>query len=225
MTEALGNFLLNLFGGNKIAATLFVSMFPLIELKGAIPIGTGLFGLNLWATAGIAYLGSTIVSVAEFFILIPIFNLLKKIKFIRRLIEKIEQIFKDKAAEIAKKTDGSAEKEARKIMMLSIFVFVAVPFPVTGVWTGTAIAVFLGLKFRESVLPIAGGNLVAGAIITLMTMLFGKYVDVIIYVLFAIAVIVLVVFIVKVVKAKPHTAEIVSGTENGGAGDEKNGKK
>lgn len=225
MTEALGNFLLNLFGGNKIAATLFVSMFPLIELKGAIPIGTGLFGLNLWATAGIAYLGSTIVSVAEFFILIPIFNLLKKIKFIRRLIEKIEQIFKDKAAEITKKTDGSAEKEARKIMMLSIFVFVAVPFPVTGVWTGTAIAVFLGLKFRESVLPIAGGNLVAGAIITLMTMLFGKYVDVIIYVLFAIAVIMLVVFIVKVVKSKPHTAEIDSGTENGGAGDEKNGKK
>lgn len=225
MTEALGDFLLNLFGGNKIAATLFVSMFPLIELKGAIPIGTGLFGLNLWATAGIAYLGSTIVSVAEFFILIPIFNLLKKIKFIRRLIEKIEQIFKDKATEIAKKTDGSAEKEARKIMMLSIFVFVAVPFPVTGVWTGTAIAVFLGLKFRESVLPIAGGNLVAGAIITLMTMLFGKYVDVIIYVLFAIAVIMLVVFIVKVVKSKPHTAEIGSGTENGGAGDEKNGKK
>ena len=110
-------------------------------------------------------------------------------------------------------------------MMLSIFVFVAVPFPVTGVWTGTAIAVFLGLKLRESVLPIAVGNLVAGAIITLMTMLFGKYVDVIIYVLFAIAVIMLVVFIVKVVKSKPHTAEIVSGTENGGAGDEKNGKK
>jgi len=164
-------------------------------------------------------------SFAEFFILIPIFNLLKKIKFIRRLIEKIEQIFKDKAAEIAKKTDGSAEKEARKIMMLSLFVFVAVPFPVTGVWTGTAIAVFLGLKLRESVLPIAVGNLVAGAIITLMTMLFGKYVDVIIYVLFAIAVIMLVVFIVKVVKSKPHTAEIVSGTENGGAGDEKNGKK
>lgn len=221
MAAALGEFLLNLFGGNKIIATLFVAMFPLIELKGAIPIGTGLFGLNLWATAGIAYLGSTIVSVAEFFILIPIFNLLKKIKFIRRLIEKIEQIFKDKAAEIAKKTDGSAEKEARKIMMLSLFVFVAVPFPVTGVWTGTAIAVFLGLKFRESVLPIACGNLIAGAIITLMTMLFGEYVDIIIYILFAIAIIMLIVFIVKVVKSKPHTQEATSGAEDDDAGNEK----
>lgn len=200
MAESLGQFLLGIFGGNKILATLFVSMFPLIELKGAIPIGMGLFGMNLWETAGIAYLGSTLVSVAEFFILIPIFNLLKKIGFIRRLIEKIEQVFKDKAEEIAQKADGSAEKEARKIMMLSLFVFVAVPFPVTGVWTGTAIAVFLGLKFRESVLPIAGGNLIAGVLITLLTMAFGSYVDYIIYALFAIAIVMLVIFIVKVAR-------------------------
>lgn len=200
MADSLGQFLLGIFGGNKILATLFVSMFPLIELKGAIPIGTGLFGMNLWATAGIAYLGSTLVSVAEFFILIPIFYLLKKIGFIRRLIEKIEQVFKDKAEEIAKKADGSAEKEARKIMMLSLFVFVAVPFPVTGVWTGTAIAVFLGLKFRESVLPIAGGNLIAGVLITLLTMAFGSYVDYIIYALFTIAIVMLVIFIVKVAR-------------------------
>lgn len=200
MADSLGQFLLGIFGGNKILATLFVSMFPLIELKGAIPIGTGLFGMNLWATAGIAYLGSTLVSVAGFFILIPIFNLLKTIGFIRRLIEKIEQVFKDKAEEIAKKADGSAEKEARKIMMLSLFVFVAVPFPVTGVWTGTAIAVFLGLKFRESVLPIAGGNLIAGVLITLLTMAFGSYVDYIIYALFTIAIVMLVIFIVKVAR-------------------------
>lgn len=203
MAESLGRFLLGIFGGNEYAATLFVSMFPLIELKGAIPIGTGLFGLNLWVTAGVAYLGSTLISIVEFFILLPVFALLKKIGFIRKLVEKVEAIFKNKAAEIAKKTDGSTESEAKKIMMISLFVFVAVPFPVTGVWTGTAIAVFLGLKFRESVLPIAGGNLIAGAIITLLTLFFKDYVDIIIYVLFAIAIVMLVVFIVKVVRTKP----------------------
>ena len=207
MAESLGRFLLGIFGGNKYVATLFVSMFPLIELKGAIPIGTGLFGLNLWVTAGVAYLGSTLISIVEFFILLPVFALLKKIGFIRKLVEKVEAIFKNKAAEIAKKTDGSTEAEARKIMMLSLFVFVAVPFPVTGVWTGTAIAVFLGLKFRESVLPIAGGNLIAGAIITLLTLFFKDYVDIIIYVLFAIAIAMLVVFIVKVVRTKPADRE------------------
>jgi uncharacterized membrane protein len=204
MTEALGKFLLDVFKSEYVA-TLFVSMFPLIELKGAIPIGTGLFNLKLWQTAGIAYLGSTIVSIGVFFLLIPIFNLLKKIGFIRKLIEKIEAIFNEKAQKIAEKTNGSAEKEARRIMMISLFIFVAVPFPVTGVWTGTAIAVFLGLKFKESVLPIAVGNLIAGSIITLLTFLVGEYVDIIIYVLFAIAIVMLALFIIKLITAKPKT--------------------
>ena len=206
MAEALGEFLLKLFGGNTYAATLFVSMFPLIELKGAIPIGTGLFGMPLWQTSLVAYLGSTIVSVAEFFLLIPIFNLLKKIGFIKKLVLKVEGIFARKAEEIAKKTEGSAEKEAKKIMLWSLFVFVAVPFPVTGVWTGTAIAVFLGLKFHESVLPIAAGNLVAGGIITLLTFLLGeKYTNYLIYALFVIAIIMLVVIIIKIVRSEPKS--------------------
>lgn len=206
MAGALGEFLLKLFGGNTYAATLFVSMFPLIELKGAIPIGTGLFGMPLWQTSLVAYLGSTIVSVAEFFLLIPIFNLLKKIGFIKKLVIKVEGIFARKAEEIAKKTEGSAEKEAKKIMLWSLFVFVAVPFPVTGVWTGTAIAVFLGLKFHESVLPIAAGNLVAGGIITLLTFLLGeKYTNYLIYALFVIAIIMLVVFIIKIVRSEPKS--------------------
>ena len=202
MSEILGEFLLNLFK-NEYIATLFVAMFPLIELKGAIPIGGGLFSLGLWETAGVAYLGSTIVSTVEFFLLIPIFNLLKKIGFIKKIIERIELVFNEKAKKIAQKTNGSPEAEARKIMMISLFVFVAVPFPVTGVWTGTAIAVFLGLKFRESVLPIAVGNLIAGSIITLLTFFVGEYVDLIIYVLFAIAIIMLIMFIVKIMRAKP----------------------
>lgn len=214
MTEALGEFLLKLFGGNTYAATLFVSMFPLIELKGAIPIGTGLFGMPLWQTSLVAYLGSTIVSIAEFFLLIPVFNLLKRISFIKKLVLKVEGIFARKAEEIAKKTEGSAEKEAKKIMLWSLFVFVAVPFPVTGVWTGTAIAVFLGLKFHESVLPIAAGNLVAGGIITLLTFLLGeKYTNYLIYALFVIALIMLVVFIVKIVRSEPK-AESANGSED-----------
>ena len=206
MTQALGKFLISIFQSEHLV-TLFVSMFPLIELKGAIPIGTGLFSLGLWETAGIAYLGSTIISILVFFLLVPIFNLLKKIGFIKTLVEKVEMIFKNKADEIVAKTNGSAESQAKKIMMISLFIFVAVPFPVTGVWTGTAIAVFLGLKFKESVLPIAVGNLIAGAIITLLTALVGEYVDIIIYALFAIAIVMLILFIVKIITAKPNKKE------------------
>ena len=204
MAQKLGQFLLSIFH-NEYIATIFVSMFPLIELKGAIPIGTGSFNIPLLLTALLAYIGSTIISALLFFLLIPIFNLLKKIGFIRKLVEKVEGMFKKKADKIVEKTEGSSEKEAKRIMIRSLFIFVAVPFPVTGVWTGTAIAVFLGLKFRESVLPIALGNLIAGAIITFLTFIAKDYVDIIIYVLFALAIIMLIITVIKVILSKPDS--------------------
>jgi uncharacterized membrane protein len=179
-------------------------MFPLVELKGAIPIGTLLLGEeNLLLSATLGYIGSSFICIPIFFLLIPIFNLLKKIKFVKKIVEKIELVFKNKAEKLASKNQGEAESVKNKMLIWGLFIFVAVPFPVTGVWTGTAIAVFLGLKFRESVLPIAVGNLIAGSIITLLTFFVGEYVDLIIYVLFAIAIIMLIVFIVKIMRAKP----------------------
>ncbi len=202
MADTLANFLKKLTD-NYYIIVFIISMIPLIELKGAIPIGTKLGGLDLLSSAGTAYLGSTLIVIPIFFLLIPIFNLIKKIPIFKKLVLKIEGVFKNKAEKIALKANGSAEETARKIMIISLFVFVAVPFPVTGVWTGTAIAVFLGMKFKDSILPLALGNLVAGSIITLLTWLFADYVDYIIYVLFAIALIMLVVLIVKIATTKP----------------------
>ena len=88
-------------------------------------------------------------------------------------------------------------------MIIALLLFVAVPFPVTGVWTGTAIAVFLSLRFREAILPLALGNLIAGSIITLLTYLFAAYVDIIIYVLLALALIMLAYTIYKIAKSTP----------------------
>jgi uncharacterized membrane protein len=193
---------------NYYVIVLIISMIPLIELKGAIPIGTKL-GLGLWQTALTAYVGSTVVCLAVFFLLIPVFKLLKKIPFLKKLVLKIEGMFERKAAKIAQKADGNAEKQARKMKMLSLFIFVAVPFPVTGVWTGTAIAVFLNMKFGDSLLPLALGNFVSGSIITLLTFLFADYVDIIIYVLFAIAIVMLVIVIVKIALSKPKQVEEV----------------
>ena len=203
MADALGNFLIELFQ-NPYIAVLFVAMIPLIELKGAIPVGmTEAFGLGLIETALVAYLGSTLIVLLIFFLLKPIFALLKKIKFFNLIVRKIEGLFIKKAEEIAAKTEGSVEMAARRIMAISLFVFVAVPFPVTGVWTGTAIAVFLNMRFRDAIPAIALGNLVAGAIVTLLTFFFQAYVDVIIYCLFAIALVMLAVTVVKIVRSRP----------------------
>ncbi|MBR2376515.1 MAG: small multi-drug export protein [Clostridia bacterium] len=204
MSEILLEFFTSFTDNGKLI-TLIISMFPLVELKGAIPIGTLLLGEeSLLTSALLGYIGSSIISIPIFFLLIPIFNLLKKIKFIKIIVEKIETVLKNKAEKLAQKNKGEAEDVKTKMLIWGLFIFVAVPFPVTGIWTGTAIAVFLNLKFKDSFLPLILGNLVAGIIITTLTFFFKDYVDIIILVLFAIAVIMLFIFIYKIVKAKPN---------------------
>lgn len=203
----MGKFLVDFLSGltgNSELITLLVSMFPLIELKGAIPIGTGL-GLDLIRSALLAYAGSSLIVIPIFFLLIPIFNLLKKIKIFKKLVEKIEAVFEKKASDLAKKSNGKSDEQVTKLLCLALFIFVAVPFPVTGVWTGTGIAVFLNVKFRHAFLPIVLGNLVAGTIITIITYFFKDYVDIIISVLLIIAIIMLIIFIIKVIKSKPSS--------------------
>ena len=205
----MGELLLNFFKSvtdNSELITLLTAMFPLIELKGAIPIGTGL-GLDLMTSALLGFCGSSIIVIPIFFLLIPIFNLLKKIKFIKKIIEKIERVFEDKAREVSKNATDKPEEQVRKFLMVALFIFVAIPFPVTGVWTGTGIAVFLNMRFRDAFLPIVLGNLVAGTIITIITFFFQAYVDIIITILLIIAVIMLTIFIVKLIKSKPKTEE------------------
>lgn len=220
MSDILFNFFSKITDNAKLI-TLFLSMFPLIELKGAIPVGVGL-DLDTVTSALIAYAGSSLIVIPLFFLLIPIFNLLKKIKFIKKLVEKIESVFERKAEELAKKANGEAEDKRKKMLIWGLFLFVAIPLPMTGVWTGTAIAVFLNVKFKDGFLPLVLGNLVAGTIITLLTLLFKQYVDTIIDVVFVLAIVLLIVTILKIVLSKPKTV----GDNKGDAlsGDDKDGE-
>lgn len=200
MADAILNFLQKIITDDKALITL-ISMFPLIELKGAIPIGIKL-GSSLIQTALLAYVGSTAICVLVYYLLKPLFALLKKVPFIKKFVLKVEAVLNDKAENLAKNSEGKPEEVRNKMLKWGLFIFVAVPFPVTGVWTGTAIAVFLNMKFKDCILPLCLGNLIAGGIITLLTFLFSGYVDLIIYILFAIAIIMLIIFIVKIFKAK-----------------------
>ena len=89
------------------------------------------------------------------------------------------------------------------LKQLGVFIFVAVPLPMTGVWTGTAIAVFLGLKFREAILPVVLGNLVAGLIIAALAEFciavweIGSL-DYVLWGLFALAAVLLIITVIKI---------------------------
>lgn len=206
MTEFIKNLI-----GNDLWATLIMSFVPLVELKGGIVFARGI-GYSFLQALGIAYVGSTLVFFPIYFLLRPILNLLKRIQFFNKFANKVEGYFADKAKEtLEKQSDGKSKKRISEKLLkqLGVFIFVAIPLPMTGVWTGTAIAVFLNLKFKDAVLPVVIGNIVAGLIISILAEVCMAFWDIavldyILYALFALAVILLTVFIVKVLKKKTN---------------------
>ncbi len=196
--------------GNDYIATLLMSAVPMIELKGAIVFAWERFGFLI--SFALAYLGSTIIFIPIFFLLIPILNLLKKIKFINKFAQKVEYYFQEKADQTLQKQQSKGKRglSERLIKQLGVFIFVAIPLPMTGVWTGTAIAVFLNLKFKDVILPIVVGNLIAGLLISglsALCTLLSISLDLVLLILLGLALILLVVFIVKVCLKKPKVNE------------------
>ncbi len=212
MSEAISNFI-----GNDYIATLIMSIIPLIELKGGIVFAWDRLGFII--SFLLAYAGSTLVFFFLFWLLIPILNLLKKIKFFNKFATKVESYFQGKADETLDKQNSSENKKGiseKFKKQLGVFIFVAIPLPMTGVWTGTAIAVFLGLKFKDAILPVVIGNFIAGLLICGLSALCGVIgisLDLVLYVLFGLAIIFLIVFILKVALKKTST-ELDKGLES-----------
>lgn len=195
------NWINSLVGGNTFISSTLVSMIPLIELKGGILFAREC-SLNFFYGFLFPYLGSTIVVFPIFFLLKPILNLLKKIKFIGNFALKIESYFSAKAKKV--RENGKQSFSESTIKFLGVLIFVAVPLPMTGVWTGTAVAVFLGLEFKKTLPAVIIGNLIAGLIISILAELFLPYVDIILNGLLILAVILLVIVIVKIALSKPE---------------------
>ncbi len=218
-------FISNLIG-NDYVATVLMSIVPLIELKGGIIFARATMGLGLAFL--LAYVGSTIVFFPIYWLLVPILNALKRIKGFNGFATKVENYFKQKAEDTLKKRkekNKSSKLSETFIKQLGVFIFVAIPLPMTGVWTGTAIAVFLGLKFREAILPVVVGNMVAGGLICglaefCVAVLDISYLDYILYALFILAIIILALTIVKVSLSKPKTATQPDGANCGESAQE-----
>lgn len=205
MVEFLGNLI-----ENDYLATLLMSFMPMIELKGGIVFARGL-GLDFFTSFGVAYVGSTLAFILVYFLLKPILALLKKIKWFKKFTLKVEGYFEDKANETLAKQQQNQKNRSKSesfIKQLGVFVFVAIPLPMTGVWMGTAIAVFLGLKFSQSVLPVVIGNFIAGTIIAVLAEICVRFwsievLDYILYGLLGLALVLTIIVIIKLVLQKP----------------------
>lgn len=213
-TQAIVNWLQSVFH-NGYVTTALISIIPMIEVRGAITVGKAL-GMNPWIAYVLSCCSALIVCPILLLCLKPILRALKKTKAFKSLALAVEETFAKKA----KKIEDNSEKEdvkqtddektiARKKKFnkaLGIFLFVAIPLPMTGVWTGSAVAAFMDLEYRYSVPAIVLGNFVAGLIITVLNILLGEYASLILlvlalFVLVSLAVLI-VTFVVKYNKIK-----------------------
>lgn len=167
------NFFVEFFHNNAKLATSIISALPLIELRGAIPFGMseawGMNALNGWEALFYALVGSCLVVPILALLFTPIINWLKKTKLFCKFASAIDQSLHRKSQSISKDLDDKNKKYKYFLQCLGVFAFVSVPLPLTGIWTGTCIAVILGLRFRDILLSVILGNICAGLIMTLIS--------------------------------------------------------
>ncbi len=212
MSEWIKLLFVKIFGANSWLATLIISMIPIVELRGAIPFGsaTAFWGENalpLWLSFLVSVAGSSLVCIILTFAFWPIFKWLKKTKVFRKLATFIENKLSKNSENIDKKTKD--EKNEKKIFWLKfwgVLVFVAIPLPLTGVWTGTCLGLFLGLTKLQTMLAVIPGNICAGLIMTIVSYFFA---DNTLIVLLAFLALVIVFIVYEVIKSliKKHKAK------------------
>ena len=145
-------------GLGRGVATFLVSILPIIELRGAIPIGVSL-GLPVWQAA--------LISIAGNILPVPFI-----IAFIRTFMDWL-RTKSDRARRfvvwLEAKGSGPKAEKVRTAQFWGLLAFVAIPFPGTGAWTGALIAALLNMRMRRALPPIILGVLIAGLVVSLAT--------------------------------------------------------
>ena len=145
------------FAGKSLL-TLLVSMVPVVELRVGIPFGIGTLGLPEWAAFAAAVTGN----------LIPV-------PFIIVYIRRIFQWMRDKLPSLNRVVDALERKahlkgrRVNKYKYLGLALFVAIPLPGTGAWTGSLAAAFLDMPLRKAIPSVIAGVAAAGMAISILT--------------------------------------------------------
>ncbi len=158
MSETLAEYIVGALGG-KISEELIafiVSMLPILELRGGL-IAAKLMNIEFFKAFTICYIGNMLPIPFILLFIRKVFSWLKKFSAVENIIMKLE-------ARSIRKADN-----VKKYRLWGLFLFVAIPLPGTGAWTGALIADLLDIRIKHSLPAIAAGVLVAGFIISALS--------------------------------------------------------
>ena len=135
----------------------FLSMIPIIELRGAIPLGIAM-DLNPIYIYIVCVIGSSIISVPVVLMFRRVIDFFRRRKYFNKVIRWVDR-----------KIEGRAKK-LKAASIVGLIVFVGVPLPTTGSWSGSALASIFKMRIVDSLLGILIGNAIAGAIMLTLSM-------------------------------------------------------
>ena len=156
--QSIVAFIIGIFGvsAGKIIGITFISMIPIIELRGSIPVGF-VMGLPWYASLVCSIIGNMLPVPVILLFVVKVFEFMKKHNILTKFVNKMEQKAMNRSEKVSK---GE---------FWGLMLFVAIPLPGTGAWTGALIAALLKMNRRDSFLSILLGVTIAGTLITLGT--------------------------------------------------------
>lgn len=154
MTETLVQAVINALGGSvgKEAIVFIISMIPILELRGALLVAGPLLGVPVATAIPLCIIGNIIPVPFILLLITPIFNWLKKTRTFKPMVNKLE-------AKAMSKSD-----KIEKYEFWGLVLFVGIPLPGTGAWTGSLIAALLGIKFKKAFPAVIIGIFIATVI-------------------------------------------------------------
>ena len=162
MAENLAKSLVGVFGGltalkyGKELIVFIISIIPILELRGGL-IAASLLNLNIVSSFIICFIGNILPVPFILWFITPIFDKLKKTKKLSKFVNKLE----NKAM--------SKKDQIEKYQYWGLMLFVGIPLPGTGAWTGCLIAALLGMDKKKSFLFTILGVLMAGIIMLILS--------------------------------------------------------
>jgi len=137
----------------NILWVFFIAMLPVVELRGSIVVGAGL-DIPWWLNYIASVIGNFLPIPFILLFIRQIFRWMKGIKHLDKIANKLEEKAHAKSADVL------------KYASFGLFIFVAIPLPGTGAWTGALIASLLDMRMKYSLPSILGGVMVAGFLVT-----------------------------------------------------------
>ncbi len=139
-------------------AVLILGALPVSELRGAIPIAMSIYGMGPFEAFFFSVLGNLLPIVPLLLFLEPVSDYLRRYEIFDRFF-----------TWLFSRTRRNNTESFEKYGLLALTVFVAIPLPATGAWSGCAAAFVFGIKFRHALPAIAAGVMIAGIVVTVLT--------------------------------------------------------